>query len=212
MQNCCKGLCLLLACLLLAACTPQEASAPPPITFTDSAGHTVTLTDTPTRVAVLFSSLADIWVSAGGSVAVTVGETVERGIVPAEDVILVDGGAGKTIDTEQLIAAAPELVICSADVPAQSEVAALLRTADIPVAECRVESFADYLAVLQQFTAITRRPDLYAASGTEQAVFLDGQFRKMEQKQFLIAGYDAEGRLLQCHTAPPSTASTPASG
>ena len=64
----------------------------------------------PARVAVLFSSLCEVWQNAGGTVAITVGESVERGLV-SDGVMLVDDGAGKSINTELLLAAQPDLVV-----------------------------------------------------------------------------------------------------
>ena len=173
MKRLCKLLSLLLIPLLLVSCTPAalEDLKKTETSFTDSAGHTVMIPDSPDRVAVLFSSLAEIWVLAGGEIAVTVGETVERGILCA-DVTLVDDGAGKSINTEVLLAAAPDLVITSADIPAQAEAAALLRSAGIPVAEMRVESFTDYLYALRVFSDICGT-DAYAAYGTAQQQEID---------------------------------------
>ena len=172
MKRTCKLFCLLLAALLLSACTPGTDLTKGNLEFTDSAGHRVTLANAPTRVAVLLSSFAEIWQLAGGEIAVTVGESVERGICGA-DVTLVDGGAGKTVNTEVLIAASPDLVILSADIPAQVEAAALCRAAGIPVAEMRVECFAEYLAMLKICTDLTGRADLYAQHGTAQAEQID---------------------------------------
>lgn len=160
---------LLCVTLFLCSCTPSHEKEPEPgYTFTDSTGHSVTVKHTPEKTAVLLSSLAEIWQSAGGNIYVTVGETVERGLVSADAVTLVDSGAGKQINVEALLAAAPDLVLVSADIPAQCETAALLREAGIPVAELRVECFADYLFVLKICTDITARPDLYASLGTAQ--------------------------------------------
>lgn len=108
----------------------------------------------PEKVAVLFSSLAEIWVEAGGEIAITVGETVERGFAP-EGTLLVDEGAGKTVNLELLVSLQPDLVIASADIPAQAEAAAVLEKAGIPVLLCRVESFQDYLTTLEKMTGIT---------------------------------------------------------
>ena len=177
MRRLCNLLSLCLALCLLVACSPKNDTPPPSHTFTDSAGYTVTVSQ-PQRVAVLFSSLADIWVSAGGEVAITVGETVERDIVAADTAVLVDTGAGKSIDGEALIAAAPDLVITSADIEAQRECAAFLRENDIPVAEFRVECFADYLTVLKICTDITGRPDLYEALGTAQQTRINALLAK----------------------------------
>lgn len=168
MKRLCELLSLLLALLMLASCAPKDSPKKAQgYAFTDSTGHEVVLPGQPTRVAVLFSSLADIWQLAGGKVTITVGESVERGIC-GTDALLVDNGAGKTVDTEALIAAAPDFAIVSADIPAQVEAAALLRTAGIPVAELRVESFTDYLSVLKICTDITQRPELYSEYGTAQ--------------------------------------------
>lgn len=122
-------------------------------TFTDSAGKVVTLDKKPERVAVLFSSLADVWLQSGGEIAITVGESVERGFCD-ESVFLVDDGAGKSINTELLISYEPDLVLVSSDIPAQRETAEVLRQADIPVAELRIESFDDYSKVLSALSKI----------------------------------------------------------
>ena len=114
----------------------------------------------PERVAVLFSSLAEIWLDAGGEIAVTVGETVERGFAP-EGTPLVDEGAGKTINLELLVSLEPDLVIASADIPAQAEAAEILEKAGIPVRLFRVESFVDYLTVLESMTQITGNRSAY---------------------------------------------------
>ncbi len=178
MKRRCKLLCLLLTLSLLpfalfVSCKekngPEGAKA---YAFTDSTGHEVVLPKAPERVAILLSSFADIWQLAGGEIAVTVGESVERGICKS-DVTLVDEGAGKTVNTEVLIASAPDLVILSADIPAQVEAAALCREAGIPVAEMRVECFAEYLTMLKICAGLTGRSDLYELYGTAQAAQID---------------------------------------
>ena len=186
MKRLCKLLCLFLTVFLLASCAPADPdTVKGDYTFTDSAGHEVTLQKSPTRVAILLSSFAEIWTLAGGEIAVTVGESIERGIC-AEGVTLVDDGAGKSVNTEVLIAASPDLVILSADVPAQVEAAALCREAGIPVAEMRVECFTEYLAMLKICTDLTGRSDLYAQYGEAQAAQIDA----------LIAGKPLDGEKI----------------
>lgn len=133
-------------------------------TFTDSDGFTVELSKKPQTVAVLFSSLSEAWLNAGGEIAITVGETVERKLCKGE-ALLVDSGAGKTVDNERLISLEPDFVICSADIAAQKDTASLLRKAGIPVALIRLDTFEDYLEVLKIFTDITDRKDLYKENG-----------------------------------------------
>ena len=183
MKRPCKLLCLLLTALLLVSCAPDAPTdTEKALTFTDSTGHEVVLPKAPERVAVLLSSFAEIWQLAGGAVAVSVGESIERGFCN-ESTVLVDDGAGKSINTEVLIASAPDLVILSADIPAQVEAAALCRAAGIPVAEMRVECFAEYLAMLKICTDLTGRSDLYAQHGEAQAA----------QIEALIAGKPLNG-------------------
>lgn len=137
------------------------------ITFTDSLSNTVSLSEPPTRVAVLFSSFAQMWLLAGGEVSITVGESVERGFVD-NSALLVDTGAGKHISTEQLVAYAPDFVIYSADIPAQVNAAGTLSKIGIPSAGFRVEEFSDFLSVFEIMTDITGNSDAYSKYGTEQ--------------------------------------------
>ena len=136
------------------------------ITFKDSLGNTVSLDEKPSRVAVLFSSLAEEWQLAGGDVAITVGESVERGFVP-DGTPLVDTGAGKHVSVELLLSYEPDLVIGSADIAAQCDAARILSGAGIPTALFRVDSFTDYLDVLGVMTDVTGDKDAYKKYGTD---------------------------------------------
>lgn len=168
-----KVLSLFLSAVILAgafcACSPTQKneSGKAYYTFNDSEGNTVTLDSKPQNVAVLLSSLADLWQIAGGEVSITVGESVQRGICP-DTVTLVDDSAGKTINSESLIAAQPDFVIGSADIDAQKEACELARQAGIPSAVIKVESFEDYLGILKIFTDITGDSDSYKTNGTDR--------------------------------------------
>ena len=161
---------LLLLLILVIAIAP--ACAAEAISFTDSVGETVELTDRPERVAVLFSSFAEMWNLAGGEVAVTVGETIERGFAPA-DAALVDDGAGKSVNLELLISLKPDFVICSADIEAQAEACEILKEAGIPAARFRVENFSDYLHVLRLMCDMTGDDAAYAQYGASVADEID---------------------------------------
>lgn len=174
------------ACLLTAAgCAgrPPESSRTESgayYTFTDDAGREVVLKAAPQKVAVLFSSFADIWKTAGGTVAVTVGESVERGFAD-ESAVLVDAGAGKTINTESLIAAEPDLIIGSLDIEAQADAVKLAAQAGIPAAAFKVEAFADYLRVLKICTAITGNAEAYETYGTAVQERVEEILQKAQQ-------------------------------
>ena len=133
-------------------------------TFTDSEGEIVELSHKPQKTAVLFSFLSECWIEAGGEVYVTVGESVERGLVK-EETELVDKGAGKTVDTEKLISLEPDFVICSADIASHRDVASALKKAKIPVAMLRMDTFEDYLTILRTLTKITGKTENYEQFG-----------------------------------------------
>ncbi|MBO5525974.1 MAG: ABC transporter substrate-binding protein [Clostridia bacterium] len=139
--------------ILLCGCTTQPTPTEG-YTFTDAAGVQITLPEKLERVAVLFSSYADVWQLAGGAVSVTVGESVTRGICP-EGTPLVDDGAGKTIDMEALLSYEPDFVICSATLEGQISAAEILNENGIPCARFSIESFDDFYRMLAICTDIT---------------------------------------------------------
>lgn len=156
-----------------------------PYTFTDSTGTEITLNEQPTTVAVLFSSYAEIWTLAGGEVDITVGETIERGFTD-DTVLLVDDGAGKTIDNELLVSYKPDFVICSSDIAAQKETAELLQsihTIDIPCAQFQVDCFDDYLSMLKICTDITGNSEAYETYGLEISASIDSIIEKVKEAQ-----------------------------
>ena len=147
--------------------------------FTDDNGDEVVLHKRPERVAVLFSSFADIWNLAGGSIDITVFESVERGFANS-DVILVDNGAGKTINTELLIDAEPDFVICSLDIEAQKETALLLKKANISTACFHVDTFSEYLNMLKICTDITGDSESYEKNGIAVKSQIDTMLANLE--------------------------------
>ena len=150
----------------------------------------------PERVAVLFSSFAEVWQTAGGTVSITVGESVERGIC-GKDVLLVDQGAGKTVDTELLLSYRPDLVIGSADIPAHRTVAETLEKTGIPVRLFRVDTFADYLALLKYATEVTGNGEAYQKYGLDQQKTIDailqraGEIKERPKVLFIRSGSSA---------------------
>ena len=148
--------------------------------FTDDSGRSINLKNQPEKVAVLFSSYAEMWILAGGEVKITVGESIERGFAP-EGKPLVDAGAGKTIDREALLAAEPDLVIASADIAAQAELAAYLDTVGIPCALFRVDCFADYEKAMTHLCAITGRADLFEQNVASVGAEIENLLAKVDK-------------------------------
>ena len=161
---------LLILLTLILAVAP--ACIAEPISFTDSVGETVELADRPENVAVLFSSFAEMWKLAGGEVAITVGESIERGFA-SEDASLVDDGAGKSVNLELLFSLKPDFVICTADLEAQAEACELLQQAGVPAAGFRVENFSDYLSVLRLMCDVTGDDAAFEQYGASVAREID---------------------------------------
>lgn len=199
-----KRLFLVILCLTLLAGCAQQPAPISGITFTDDTGAELTVPEKPGTVAVLTSSLADLWITAGGTVDITVGETVERGFV-SDDVILVDDGAGKTIDLERLIAAKPDFVLYAADLAGQAECAEALRGAGIPAAGFSVESFGDYLNLLKIATTILDTPGAYETYGTEVEEkvnsLIAGAKAQSEQPDILFVRAGSSARYTKAKTA-----------
>ncbi len=156
---------VLILCAGCAQTQPVLSSGNAFYSFTDSAGCVVSLPAAPQKTAVLFSSFAQIWTLCGGEIALTVGESAERGFV-GDDAVFVDAGAGKSINEELLLAAECDFVIGSADIPAQVQAVQLLRQNGVACALLRVEDFEDYLSVLRIFSDINRNPAAYEEYGT----------------------------------------------
>ena len=162
------------------------------------------MVEQPETVAVLTSSLADLWITAGGSVDITVGETVERGFAP-RDVMLVDDGAGKTVDLERLIDAKPDLVLYAADLAGQAECAEALRAAGIPAAGFDLESFEDYLKLLKIATDILGTPEAYETYGTQVKMRIEkliaGAQAKEDQPDILFVRAGSSAKVTKAKTA-----------
>lgn len=156
---------LLSLTVLLTACTKKDSASTYYYQFKDSLGNEVVLKEKPERVAVLFSSYAEIWSLAKGEIVCSVGDAVKRGFVDS-DVELADSGAGLKLDMEKLVAAKPDFVIVTADLSAQLEAYEVMKEAGVACAAFREESLDDYLAILKIFTDINGCPEVYDEYGT----------------------------------------------
>lgn len=140
------------------------------------------------KTACLNSSLADLWKLAGGSVDITVEESVERGFASSE-AILVDSASGRNINTELLVAAEPDLVIGSADTASHVRLSSFLDKAGIDMILVDMDSFDDFLSVFHTLTDITGRSDLYEKYGEGQKVAIEEIIAK-------ASGYESKPRVL----------------
>ena len=166
---CALSLCLL---LLLSACggdgRPGETSAPSDaaVTFTDDLGRQVTV-DRPERVVCLISSFSDIWCLAGGAdqiVAATNATWTYFDLPLREDVVHL--GSAKALDLEQLIACEPDLILASCGTDRDLELEASFEEMGLTAAYFSVNTFEDYLRMLNICTDITGQPQRYERYGT----------------------------------------------
>lgn len=157
---------ILLFILILTGCKNNTINNEYYYKFVDSNNTTITLKEKPKNVAILFSSFVEIYNIAGGETNITVQESITRGLVN-NDVILVDSGAGKVINTETLVAAQPDFVIGSLDISAQVKTCEFLNDLNIPSALFKVETFDDYLKVLKILCEITGNNNNYETYGLD---------------------------------------------
>lgn len=117
--------------------------------------------------ACLNSSIADLFLLAGGSVDITVQDSVDRGFVP-DDVLLADSASGMNINREILISGAPDLVLGSADSASHVKLKRFLDERGVDMILIKQDSFEDFLSVFRTLTEITGRSDLFVKYGLGQ--------------------------------------------
>lgn len=176
----------LCAALLLAGCTAQtavestaspEAAAPAvsspeaaaeTLTFTDDLDREVTVPVHPQRVAVLLGSYADVWCLAGGQdslVAAADDAWADFDLNLSDEVANL--GSLMEPNLEELIAAAPDLVIASSNTTSNVELLSSLEELGVPTIYFGVNSFTDYLEMLDVCTQITGQPQNYQTYGLD---------------------------------------------
>lgn len=155
------------AALLLTGC---QSSAPAVLSdsgfaFTDNLGNEVH-PGSPSKVAVLSGSLAEIWLLAGGELAAVTHEayTDRQFEVPAETV---DIGKLTSPSVETMISLGVDFAVLSSELSEHRELSDTLENAGIKTAYIKVDSFPEYLSALKIFTSITGREDLYEKNGAE---------------------------------------------
>ena len=147
-----------------AATAPADSGAA--CTFTDDLGREVTLEAAPRRVAALTGSYADIWCTAGGRdtlVASASDAWTDFDLGLREEVANIGGAMG--VSVEELLAAAPDLVLASTNIPSNQEMLPALEAAGVDMAFFSVDTFEDYLRMLEICTGLTGSPEAYQTYG-----------------------------------------------
>ena len=146
-----------LLCLLLLLCLLPAAA----LGLADSRGVTLDV-QRPQRVVCLYGSFAEAWLLAGGTLCgVTDDAITERGLTLPGNVQVI--GTTKSPNLELILSLDPDLVILSADIAAQVAAAQTLEEAGVPCAAFRVDTVQQYAQMMDAFTQMTGRRDLYDA-------------------------------------------------
>lgn len=150
------------------------------VTFTDDFGREVTVCN-PQRVITLTSSFADIWYLAGGveqMVATTNATWTYFDLPLREDIVNL--GASKQLNLEQIIACEPDLILASCGTDRNVELEAAFEEMGLTVAYFSVNSFEDYLRMLRVCTDITGCTENYERYGTEVSKELDEALMRVD--------------------------------
>ncbi len=149
-----------------------------PVAFTDDLQQKV-IVNQPQRVAAVSGSLAEAWLLAGGKLtAVTDDITNERDITLSEDVVNL--GLLKSPNLELIIANQVDFVLLSATIAEHVELKDMLHEAGITTAYFDVETFEDYLRMMDILTDITGRKDLYEENGTAVKESIEAQIARAD--------------------------------
>lgn len=141
------------------------------VVFTDALGREVNIKKNPERVAALLGSFADVWMLAGGKLCASADDAWEDFGLELDDAVNIGGAHSPSL--ELLISADPDFVIASASTASNVEMRETLEAMGIAVAYFDVDSFDDYLKMLDICTDITERKDLYEQNGLAIKVQID---------------------------------------
>lgn len=151
------------------------------VTFTDAIGNTVTVSNPKTTIMCM-GSFAETWILAGGELAAVTQDAFDEkreGI--SSDVFNL--GSLHNPSAESIISLNPDFVVMSANISDHVDMYDTLKSAGINVAYFDVETFDDYLNMLNIFTDITGRKDLYKENGTDIKDKIDSIISSCEDKQ-----------------------------
>ena len=148
--------------------------------------HAAAPENCPQRVVSLLGSYGKVWQEAGGTL---VGAT-EDAIDPEGEIANL--GSHSQPNMELLFALEPDFVILSADTAAHPAIGEMLEGAGIPHGYFSMQTWQEYMEMLQTFTGITGRSDLYAAAEEHVQNSIEGILSAAQSRP----GYKTQSALL----------------
>lgn len=142
------------------------------VTFTDDSDRgEITIAKNPQNAAILYGSLACLWVEAGGTVQIGIGgksnttlytEQLGRDLALDEGITIIsESNGGKQWDIESIIAAKPDLIVCSMSMAGWETIGGPAQAAGIPIIGIQYDSVQDYLKWFKVFCNLSGRPELW---------------------------------------------------
>ncbi len=158
-------LCAMIVVLSGCSTTQTDTDSQDTYTFTDDLGREVVVSSHD-RVGIASGSFTECWLLAGGTVVATTQDSIsERHLELPPDVV--DLGSVMRPSAEMILASDLDLLILSSSMKNHLALAETLDKTDITYAYMNVETFQDYLSMLNIFTDITGRKDLYQKNGLD---------------------------------------------
>ncbi len=185
MRRICAAALLFAALFTGCAKAPGESSSVPgrnaeTVSFTDDLGRELELAR-PKRTAALIGSFADIWCLAGGKdtlIAAAGDAWTNFDLELGEEVTNL--GSVKEPSLERLLSCEPDLILASCNTAADVELLDTFERAGIPAAYFKVDSFEDYLRMLEVCARLTGHPENYQTYGVQVRGGVEGAIARQD--------------------------------
>ena len=130
--------------------------------ISDAKGREIDLPRTPQRVVSLLGSYGNVWLESGGTLSGTTEDAVD-----AAGAQTVNLGSHSKPDMELLFSLEPDFVILSADTAAHPAIGDVLAAAGVPHGYFSMQTWQEYMEMMEAFTSVTGRTDLYEKARAE---------------------------------------------
>ena len=168
--------------IFLAFCALSGARAES-IQWTDALGRQVILSAPPQRVVSFLGSFGETWLLSGGSLCgVTEDAISERGLLLDESIAVI--GTNKKPHLELTASLSPELILLSADLEAHLALRPVLDSMGVPYAFFSVNTWQEYLDMMEICCRINGRMDVYTAECRKIQAPIEAQITRAQASPF----------------------------